>query len=429
MDSDLDLGRGDYNPSVYNPRRMVNLTPDEQLEFLAKGAVDLIEKNDLKAKLARARKEGKQLTIKVGFDPTAPDIHLGHTVVIRKMKHFQQLGHRVIFLIGDFTGMIGDPTGKKATRPPLSPEQIQENAETYQRQVFKILDPGKTEIRFNSEWLVPLGSEGMIRLAAKYTLARILERDDFRKRYEARQPIAMHELLYPLAQGYDSVALRCDVEMGGTDQLFNLLVGRDLMREYGQEPQVVLTMPLLEGLDGVEKMSKSLGNYIGIDEPADQIYGKVMSISDDLMWKYYTLCTDLLPVQIAAMRKEVESSALHPMEAKRQLAKSIIRDFHNAEAAEAAEQEFKRVFSERQAPTEIEEKSIPASADPQLLSKVIALAGLAPTNKEAQRLIAQGGVLVDEAKVDGIKHALDATAGRAYVIKVGKRRFARVVFS
>src|SRR5688572_6643724 len=267
------------------------MTLDEQLEYLAKGAVDLIEKADLKAKIGR----GKPLTVKVGFDPTAPDIHLGHTVVIRKMRHFQQMGHRVIFLIGDFTGLIGDPTGKKATRPALTREEVLQNAETYRRQVLKILDPEKTEIRFNSEWLGALGAEGMIRLAAKYTLARILERDDFRKRYDARQPIALHELLYPLAQGYDSVALKADVELGGTDQLFNLLVGRDLMREYALEPQVVLTMPLLEGLDGVEKMSKSLGNYIGIDEEPSQIFGKIMSISDALMWRYYLLCTDLTP--------------------------------------------------------------------------------------------------------------------------------------
>jgi tyrosyl-tRNA synthetase len=406
----------------------MELTPDEQFALLAKGAVDLIEKNDLKAKLARSRKDGKPLTIKVGFDPTAPDIHLGHTVVIRKMKHFQQLGHRVIFLIGDFTGMIGDPTGKKATRPALTREEIQQNAETYQKQVFKILDPEKTEIRFNSEWLGNLGAEGMVRLAAKYTLARILERDDFRKRFDARQPIALHELLYPLAQGYDSVALHCDVEMGGTDQLFNLLVGRDLMREYALEPQVVLTMPLLEGLDGVEKMSKSLGNYIGINEPPDQIYGKIMSISDDLMWRYYLLCTDLTPQQIGAMKEEVTGGAVHPMDAKRQLAKSIIRDFYDAASAELAEQEFKRIFSERQTPTEVEEKTMPASSEPQLLSKVITTAGLAPTNKEAQRLIAQGGVLVDETKVESLKHALDATAGRTYLIKVGKRRFARIIF-
>lgn len=401
------------------------MTLDEQLEYLAKGTVDLIEKNDLKAKMTR----GKALTIKVGFDPTAPDIHLGHTVVIRKMRHFQQLGHRVIFLIGDFTGLIGDPTGKKATRPALSKEEVLANAETYRRQVYKILDPEKTEIRFNSEWLGQLGAEGMVRLAAKYTLARILERDDFRKRFDARQPIAIHELLYPLAQGYDSVALKCDVEMGGTDQLFNLLVGRDLMREYGLEPQVVITMPLLEGLDGIEKMSKSLGNYIGIDESPDQIFGKVMSISDSLMWKYYTLCTDLTPAEVDALRTQVESGALHPMEAKRGLAKSIIRDFHNPEAAEAAEAEFKRIFSERQAPTDLEEITLAAVPEPQLLSKIITLAKLADSNKDAQRLIAQGGVLVDEVKVDSTRHALDSNEGKSYVLKVGKRRFAKITFA
>src|SRR5215212_2486394 len=328
------------------------MTPEQSFDYPAKSTLDLIEGNDLKAKLGR----GKPLLIKCGFDPTAPDIHLGHTVVLRKMRHFQQLGHRVCFLIGDFTGMIGDPTGKKTTRPALSREEILANAETYRKQVSKILDPEKTEIRFNSEWLLPLGSDGMIKLAAKYTLARILERDDFRKRYEGHQPIAIHELLYPLAQGYDSVALQCDVELGGTDQLFNLLVGRDLMREYGLEPQVVLTMPLLEGLDGIEKMSKSLGNYIGINEAPGDIFGKIMSISDDLMWKYYVLCTDLTPEQIAAAKAEK-----HPMDAKRELAKHIIRDFHDAEAAEAAEAEFRRIFSERQAPTEIEEKTLPAS--------------------------------------------------------------------
>jgi tyrosyl-tRNA synthetase len=401
------------------------MTLDEQLDFLAKGTVDLIDRNDLKAKLQR----GKPLTIKVGFDPTAPDIHLGHTVVIRKMKHFQQLGHRVIFLIGDFTGMIGDPTGKKATRPALSKEEILQNAETYKQQVFKILDSEKTEIRFNSEWLGALGAEGMIKLAAKYTLARILERDDFRKRYEARQPIAVHELLYPLAQGYDSVALKCDVEMGGTDQLFNLLVGRDLMREYGQEAQVVITMPLLEGLDGIEKMSKSLGNYIGINEEAQSIFGKVMSISDDLMWKYYTLCTDLTPAEIATKRASVAGGELHPMDAKRELAKSIISDFHDQAAAAEAEQEFRRIFSEKQAPADLEETTLPASDEPQLLTKIIAAANLAPTNKEAQRLIAQGGVLVDDERVDNVRHSLEATAGKSYLLKVGKRRFARIVFS
>ena len=395
------------------------MTLDEQLEYLAKGSVDLIEKADLKAKIAR----GKPLTIKVGFDPTAPDIHLGHTVVIRKMRHFQQLGHRVIFLIGDFTGMIGDPTGKKATRPALTREEIEANAETYRRQVFKILDPATTEVRFNSEWLGKLGAEGMVKLAAKYTLARILERDDFRKRFEAHQPIAIHELLYPLAQGYDSVALQCDVEMGGTDQLFNLLVGRDLMREYKLEPQVVLTMPLLEGLDGVEQMSKSLGNYIVIDEPPGQIFGKVMSISDALMWKYYVLCTDLTPAEIDSLKQTA-----HPMDAKRSLAKHIIRDFHSEDAAEAAEAEFRRIFSEGQTPDEIPEVALPSSGEPQLLAKVITIAGLADSNKDAQRLIAQGGVLVDEVKVDTTRYALDASAGREYLLKVGKRRFAKVRF-
>jgi tyrosyl-tRNA synthetase len=390
------------------------------LEYLAKGAVDLIDRKDLAAKLAR----GKPLLIKAGFDPTAPDIHLGHTVVLRKMRHFQQLGHRVCFLIGDFTGMIGDPTGKKTTRPALSREEILANAETYRKQVSKILDPEKTEIRFNSEWLLPLGSDGMIKLAAKYTLARILERDDFKKRYEGHQPIAIHELLYPLAQGYDSVALKCDVELGGTDQLFNLLVGRDLMREYGIEPQVVLTMPLLEGLDGVEKMSKSLGNYIGIDEAPGSIFGKIMSISDDLMWKYYVLCTDLTVDDIAAKKRDA-----HPMDAKRELARIIIRDFHDVEAADTAEQEFRRVFSERQVPTDIEEKSLPSAAAPQLLAKIIFSAGLAESNKEAQRLIAQGGVLVDDEKIDNVRHSLDGSAGRSYLLKVGKRRFARVTFT
>ncbi len=393
------------------------MTLDEQLDYLAKGSVDLIDRKDLRAKLAR----GKPLTVKVGFDPTAPDLHLGHTVVIRKMKHFQQLGHRVIFVIGDFTGMIGDPTGKKITRPPLTHEEIEENARTYERQVFKILDPKKTEVRFNNEWLGALGSAGMIKLAAKYTLARMLEREDFRKRFDSHQPISIHELLYPLAQAYDSVVLQADVELGGTDQLFNLLVGRDLMREYSLEPQVVLTTPLLEGLDGIEKMSKSLDNYIGITEDPQSIFGKVMSISDALMWKYYLLCTDLTPAQIEGMKSR-------PMEAKRNLAKLIITDFHGAAAAEAADKEFRRVFSERQAPSDIDQKTLPASREPQFLTKIIVAAGLAPTNKEAQRLVAQGGVLVDDAKVDDPKRTIDSRKGKSYVLKVGKRRFARVTF-
>jgi tyrosyl-tRNA synthetase len=392
---------------------------DEQVNYLAKGSVDLIDRKDLRAKLAR----GKPLTVKVGFDPTAPDLHLGHTVVIRKMKHFQQLGHRVIFVIGDFTGMIGDPTGKKATRPALTHEEIEANARTYERQVFKILDPKKTEVRFNNEWLGALGSAGMIKLAAKYTLARMLEREDFRKRFDSHQPISIHELLYPLAQAYDSGALKADAELCGTDQLFNLLVGRDLMREYGLEPQIVLTTPLLEGLDGVEKMSKSLNNYIGITEDPQSIFGKIMSISDELMWKYYLLCTDLTAAEIDQIRSEGK-----PMEAKRRLARMIISDFHGQAAAEAADEEFRRVFSERQTPSEIEEKTLPASKEPQFLTKIIVAAGLAPTNKEAQRLVAQGGVLVDDAKVDDPKLTIDSRTGKSYWLKVGKRRFARVTF-
>ena len=391
---------------------------DEQIDYLAKGSVDLIDRKDLRAKLAL----GKPLTVKVGFDPTAPDLHLGHTVLIRKMKHFQQLGHRVIFVIGDFTGMIGDPTGKTVTRPPLTHEEILENAKTYERQVFKILDSRKTEIRFNNEWLGELGSAGMIKLAAKYTLARMLERDYFKKRFESHQPIAIHELLYPLAQAYDSVELKADVELGGTDQRFNLLVGRDLMREYGLEPQVVLTTPLLEGLDGVEKMSKSLGNYIGITEDPQSIFGKIMSISEDLMWKYYLLVTDLSPAEIERWKDR-------PMEAKRNLARLIITDFHGEAAAKSADEEFRRVFSERQAPSEIDEKTLPSSREPQFLTKIIVAAGLAPTNKEAQRLVAQGGVLVDEARVDDPKQTIDSRAGKSYLLKVGKRRFARVTFS
>ncbi|MFN2443394.1 MAG: tyrosine--tRNA ligase [Thermoanaerobaculia bacterium] len=399
------------------------MTPAEQLDYLAKGTVDLIERNDLRAKLA----EGKPLTVKVGFDPTAPDLHLGHTVVIRKMRHFQQLGHRVIFLIGDFTGLIGDPTGKKATRPALTREEIEANAETYRRQIFKILDPEKTEVRFNAEWLGKLGSDGMVRLAAKYTLARILERDDFRRRFEAHQPIALHELLYPLAQGYDSVALEADVELGGTDQLFNLLVGRDLMREYGLAPQVVLTLPLLEGLDGVEKMSKSLGNYIGIDEEGDQIFGKVMSVSDDLMWKYYTLCTDLSPSEVAQRKSSVEAGELHPMEAKRSLARSIVADFRGDEAGDAADAEFRKVFSQRELPTDIEERELDSS-ESLPVTRLLTLAGLAPSGSEAKRLVTQGGVSIDDERVSSLTSAVDASAGRSYLLKVGKRRFMRVTF-
>ncbi|MDX1584128.1 MAG: tyrosine--tRNA ligase [Thermoanaerobaculia bacterium] len=404
------------------------MTDGEELDLLTKGTIDLIETEELRRKLAESKRKGKPLVVKTGFDPTAPDIHLGHTVVIRKMRHFQQLGHRVIFLIGDFTGMIGDPSGKKATRPALSDEEIAANAETYKQQIFKILDPEETEIRFNSEWLLELGSVGMVRLASHYTLARLLERDDFSKRFKDHEPIAMHEMLYPLAQGYDSVALEADVELGGSDQLFNLLVGRDLMREYGLAPQVVMTMPLLEGLDGVEKMSKSLGNYIGIEEDPDSMFGKVMSISDDLMWKYYELCTDLLPADVASIRERVESGERHPMEAKRELAKMIIEDFHDRNAAEKADSEFRKIFSRKELPSDLEEKTLDASDEPESLAKILSAAELTSSNSEARRMIAQGAVTVDDERIDDPKAVLEVGTGRSYVIKVGKRRFARVTF-
>ncbi len=324
-------------------RKVATFPPvPEQLDLLLKGAEDCVQREELEKKLHRAAKTGKPLRVKVGFDPSAPDLHLGHTVVFRKMRHFQELGHEVVFLIGDFTGMIGDPSGKKLTRPQLSKEDVARNAETYKAQVFKILDPEATVVDFNSRWLSALGAEGMVKLAAKYTVARLLERDDFAKRFAAQKPIAVHELLYPLCQGYDSVALTADVELGGTDQLFNLLVGRDLMREWGQEPQVVMTLPLLVGTDGVEKMSKSLGNQVGVADPPDEIYGKVMSISDDTMWSYWTLLTDLRPSEIDALRAEVAEGKAHPKKVKMQLARRLVSDFHGPEAAIRAEEQFEK---------------------------------------------------------------------------------------
>ncbi|HKQ98348.1 MAG TPA: tyrosine--tRNA ligase [Candidatus Polarisedimenticolia bacterium] len=400
----------------------------EQLDYLRKGAVEIIREEELLKKLERSAATGKPLTVKVGFDPSAPDLHLGHTVVIRKMKHFQDLGHRVVFLIGDFTGMIGDPTGVSKTRPVLTREQVRANAETYKKQVFKILHPKKTVVDFNSRWLGKLGSAGFIALAAKYTVARILERDDFAKRYKANQPIGLHEFLYPLAQGYDSVALQADVEMGGTDQTFNLLVGRELMREYGLEPQVVLTLPLLEGLDGVEKMSKSLGNFIGINEPPREIFGKAMSVSDAMMWRYWTLCTDLTTADIDAMRRAVESGALHPRQAKVDLAKRLVADYHGAAAADEAAAEFDRIFAKRENPDEVPESALPASAEPVWVPKLLVSVGLAKSNGEARRLIEQGGVSVDGARVGDAAATLAAAAGATYLIKVGKRHFARVRF-
>ncbi len=404
------------------------LPAPQQMEILKKGSVEILREEELLAKLERSRAAGRPLRVKVGFDPSAPDIHLGHTVLIRKMKHFQDLGHEVIFVIGDFTGLIGDPTGVSKTRPALTREQVDANAETYRRQVFKLLDAQATRVEFNSRWLGSMTSYDWVRLASKYTVARILERDDFTKRFKASQPIGIHEFLYPLAQAYDSVALEADVEMGGTDQKFNLLVGREIMREFGMEPQVVLTMPLLEGTDGVEKMSKSLGNYIGIDEPPREIYGKVLSISDDLMWRYYELCTDLSLGEIAALREKVASGEVHPKQAKQDLAKRIVADFHSVNAAESAQAEFERIFVSHQTPDEVESLELPCSAEPLWLPKLLVLAGMAKSNAEASRLIRQGGVALDGARVESSEFELAAAAPAEHLLKVGKRRFVRIRF-
>ena len=404
----------------------------DDYDVLVKGCSHVIDEADLRRKLARSENEHRPLVVKVGFDPSAPDIHLGHTVLLHKMRHFQNAGHRVIFLIGDFTGLIGDPSGKKSTRPQLTRAEIEKNATTYAEQCFKVLDKDKTEIRYNSEWFLgggkenrpPLGADGFVRLASRITVARVLERDDFQRRWNAHQPIALHELMYPLSQGYDSVALQADVELGGTDQLFNLLLGRDLMREEGMEPQVVMTVPLLVGTDGVEKMSKSLGNAIGVNEPPGDMYGKLMSVSDETMWSYYLLLTDDLPAEI-----EEKKRSMHPMDAKKQLARRIVSRFHGGEeAGRAAEEEFVRVFSKREEPARYEEIVLPASdaADP--LPKLIAEAGLAPSNAEARRLIASGAVDVDDVRASDPKRAIPRTAGREVRLRVGKRRFAKIIF-
>ncbi|MCU0303128.1 MAG: tyrosine--tRNA ligase [Thermoanaerobaculales bacterium] len=399
---------------------------DEQLAYLTKGCVDVVPTDELRAKLERFATTGRQLVVKVGFDPSAPDLHLGHTVVIRKMRHFQQLGHRVVFLIGDFTGLIGDPTGKKSTRPQLTEDEIEANAATYRRQIERLLDPDTTVVDFNSRWLGALSSADWIRLAAKVTVAQMLEREDFRKRYEAQQPISLHEFLYPLAQAYDSVALEADVELGGTDQLFNLLVGRHLMREHGLEPQVVMTLPLLEGLDGIEKMSKSLGNYIAVEDPPTEMFGKLMSISDELMWKYWLLLSDLTAAEIDDRRARVGSGELHPMEVKKELARTVVADFHSAGQATAAQEEFERVFSARQLPEDIAEIALAVDADEVLLAKILAQAGLAPSNSEARRLLAQGGVRVDGEVVRDVNASLAAGRPGSTLIQVGKRRIARL---
>ncbi len=402
----------------------MDMTLQERLDYLAKGTAEVISTEELRAKLAASEKSGRPLTVKVGFDPTAPDLHLGHTVLIRKMKHFQDLGHRVIFLIGDFTGMIGDPTGRNKTRPPLTREEILENAETYKSQVFKILDPDKTVVDFNSRWLGALSSEDWIRLCARYTVARMLERDDFSKRMAEQQPISIHELLYPLAQAYDSVFLEADFELGGTDQKFNLLVGRDIQREYGLEPQVLLMTPLLEGLDGVEKMSKSLGNYVGIDEPAEQIFGKVMSVSDELMWRYWELLTDLTPAALRDLKRTAASGRRHPMEVKKDLAFRLAADFHGDAAAGRAREHFEQVFQQRQDPDEMPRVELTGGAGGVTVVDAMMEAGLAPSKSEARRLIQQGGVSVDGERVSDTVAMLDTPEA---VLKVGKRKFARLL--
>jgi tyrosyl-tRNA synthetase len=387
---------------------------ETDLSYLTRGCVDVVTAESLRAKLAR----GKPLVVKVGFDPTAPDLHLGHTVLIRKMKHFQDLGHRVVFVIGDFTGMIGDPTGRSKTRPPLTREEIEANAETYKKQVFKILDPARTEIRFNREWLGAIGSDGFVRLAATYNVARMLERRDFKQRHEAGQPISVHEFLYPLAQAYDSVFLQADVELGGTDQLFNLNVGRDIMPAYGLEPQVVLTTPLLEGTDGVEKMSKSLGNYIGVTESPDTMFAKVMSISDELMWRYCLLLTDLGPSEI-----EAEKAKGQPMASKMALGRRIVSDFHDAGASQSAEEEWRRVHQQRQAPSDL--RVVRLAAGPHKPRELLVEAGLVKSKSEAERLLRQRAVKRDGTVIEsGVDIAL--AAGTGFVLSVGPARHVRV---
>ena len=398
------------------------MTLDEQVTYLTRGCVDVVRASELRGKLERAQQTGRPLVVKVGFDPTAPDLHLGHTVLIRKMKHFQDLGHTVVYVVGAFTALIGDPTGRSKTRPPLTLEEIARNAETYQTQIFKILDPAKTVTRFNSEWLEPLGSFGWVKLAAKYNVAQMLERREFKTRYESGKPIAVHEFLYPLAQAYDSVYLEADVELGGTDQLFNLNVGRDLMPAYALEPQVVMTTPLLEGLDGVEKMSKSLDNYVGVTEPPAMMFGKLMSISDELMWKYYTLLTDLAPAAILQLRGDVSSGAQHPKQVKIDLAKRIVADFHDAPAAEAAAAEFDRRFARKALPVDARVVELTEEEWASPLDKRLVRCGLAESGSDARRKIAQGGV-----RINGEKAALGTPAPAGdYVLQAGKLEAVQV---
>ncbi len=391
---------------------------EEQLIYLKKGLAELIREEELRERLIQAEKTGRPLRVKAGFDPTAPDLHLGHTVLLRKMKHFQDLGHTVIFLIGDMTGIIGDPTGRNITRPPMTREEIDRNAETYKTQVFKILDPAKTEVRFNSDWLGALKFEDVVRLCSKYTLARILERDEFSKRLKENIPITMHELLYPLAQGYDSVALHCDVEMGGTDQTFNLLVGRELQRDYGQPPQIVATVPLLEGLDGVEKMSKSKGNYVGITESPEVMFRKLMLIGDELVFRYYELLTDMPLSEIAGIRSDIQSGRLHPKQAKIELAKRIVTDFHSRQAAEEAAASVERVLAEGKGAETVER--IPV--EDWRLNRILVKTGLAASVKEADRLVKASAVSVAGAGADfaTMENPAERIEPGNYTIRAGK---------
>ena len=393
---------------------------EQAIQTIRRGAHELIVEEELAKKLA----SGRKLRIKLGLDPTAPDLHLGHTVVINKLRDFQRLGHQVQFLIGDFTGMIGDPTGKNQTRPPLTREAIQQNAKSYQDQVFKILDPASTQILYNSEWSDKLGAEGMIRLASRYTVARLLERDDFTKRLKSNQPIALHELLYPLMQGYDSVAMKADVELGGTDQKFNLLVGRELQKQYGQEPQCIMTMPLLEGLDGKEKMSKSLGNYVGIAEPPATIFGKLMSVSDELMWRYIDLLSFARRAEIAAWKKQVTGGA-NPRDVKIRFAREIVERFHGAAAARQAQETFEQRYRHKEAPADLPETRVPISGESIRLDQLLRNLGECKSGAEAKRVILGGGVRIDDEKVSDADLVL--RKGQRFVLRVGKNPYRLVV--
>ena len=399
---------------------------EEQLAYLKKGVAEVIPEPELVSKLEASRKAGKPLRVYLGVDPTAPDLHLGHTVVLRKLKHFQDLGHTAVFLIGDFSAMIGDPTGVSETRPPLTRQQVDANAKTYLEQVFKILDREKTEVRSNSEWLGKMSAEDVVRLCSHYRLARMLEREDFRSRLQHNQPISVHELLYPLLTARDAVELKSDVELGATEQKFNLLIHREIQREYGLPGQAVLTMPILVGLDGQRKMSKSLGNYVGITEPPNEMFGKMMSIPDDLMWSYYELLTDRVPKEIAAMQNEVSSGKLHPMDAKMRFAEEVISDFHGKEAAHKAAENFQRVFRDRQAPEEAPTAELP-KGPPRKLTALLADLKLAPSKAEAERLIKQKAVEIDGVTVDDSRKDIDLTKPASFLLRAGKKKFVRVI--